>query len=1547
MEMSSVVFGDVNELNAAEYTSAGELVVFELSPNGTTIIATAGSYELMTFVLTTAADGVSGTITATINGQFDHPDPTGVDQITLTGLNLVVTDGDDDTTIAEFPIVFDDSTPEVGTPEEGIFDKASMDGFYVIPDSGENYVNPLDSGSLDISWNADNTNNNIPDATADRSVVFDQSVLPQGLTSNREIIQYEFSTDGTSLRAFVGNPQFDNDQSQRLIDESEYDDTIFEITLDDSGEGHYTFKLYNNIDHYDEAGNPLYELDLNFGFIATDADGDQAQGSFVVSVIETLQDSGVAVSEEGLKNSNPDNTPDSQPPADTTNSAEGSGEIKFSNSGFTPNNISASWSESSLPGDITSKGEQVEWFIFGNELFGYVNQGGQLAPVITITLGSVATGQNAGQSIVPYDVELHRPIDHSDVHQEDVARLQFGVTVSDGSSSINGTIKVNVEDDSPVCEESIDIDEMTGVFGGSFGADGPGEFTFNRDQDTSQTFLQDGVTPVVFTTSADGSRITGTYEDGGETKQAFVLEITDAKEGTYQFIQQVELDRNVLPIKYVITDKDGDSTNCDVEISISNSFLPDAVDNSYNVNEGASVSGNIILDDDNGPADGGVDSDVDGGPLQVIEIDGNPVTFVAGVASVNVAHGNLEINQNGTFTYTHDGSEPGQDPESFTYTISDGNGGTDTATVYLAVEAGNDDPVAVNNRYDVSEGLSVSGNIILDDNNGPADGGVDSDVDGGPLQVIEIDGNPVTFVTGVASVNVARGTLEINQNGTFTYTHDGSEPGQDPESFTYTISDGNGGTDTATVYLAVEAGNDDPVAVNNRYDVSEGLSVSGNIILDDDNGPADGGVDSDVDGGPLQVIEIDGNPVTFVAGVASVNVARGTLEINQNGTFTYTHDGSEPGQDPESFTYTISDGNGGTDTATVYLAVEAGNDDPVAVNNRYDVSEGLSVSGNIILDDDNGPADGGVDSDVDGGPLQVIEIDGNPVTFVAGVASVNVAHGNLEINQNGTFTYTHDGSEPGLEPESFTYTISDGNGGTDTATVYLTVEAGNDDPVSQSFTQFDSNNDGAETIQFVGADNGQGGTIDYISDSEGQDMNIRLLSLPEHGKLIWNSPDGPRVVTEDMLQSGNPPNFAKDSLSYEADPTAPRGAIIGDTGSLQETEFANWGINGANQTVGEIQIAAGQSIKLDAIGGTFDISTPITDSDRGGGLGIDSTDDEDADIDTKSEKIKVTFVGVAARNVTITLDGLKGYFDWSDGAKQLERVELVVYGRDSDGNIINQPLTVGADGKLQVTVDGSGNLHRGDNGDQILISNNESSPTNLSRVVEINTLDPNVTIDHIEIGIEGRDERDGSFEVRNIQLNTNVSDSFDYVAVDTEGAESNVSTVTIDTSGYHFSPLVGTSSDETLTSVGGENNAMSGMGGSDTFIWTNNSVVSNIVQHDVVTDFSLSANVSAEKDTLDLEELLGSLITDNASDSVKAGELAAILNIFIDSDNTILEFNDINAAAPNDLSIILQDLNQQSWNSAGYNVTVDLNTGKVTNDADVLEALISNGQLIV
>jgi len=136
--------------------------------------------------------------------------------------------------------------------------------------------------------------------------------------------------------------------------------------------------------------------------------------------------------------------------------------------------------------------------------------------------------------------------------------------------------------------------------------------------------------------------------------------------------------------------------------------------------------------------------------------------------------------------------------------------------------------------------------------------------------------------------------------------------------------------------------------------------------------------------------------------------------INGDGTITYTPAANYNGGD--SFTYTISDGNGGTSTATVSLTIIPVNNVPVAVDDNVSVDEDAEISGNL-------------------GSNDTPSKDGGNVWTLA----TNPTYGTVVVNPDGTFTYT-----PNLnsnEPDSFTYTITDKDGDTSSATVTITVNA--------------------------------------------------------------------------------------------------------------------------------------------------------------------------------------------------------------------------------------------------------------------------------------------------------------------------------------------------------------------------------------------------------------------------------------------------------------------------------------------------------------------------
>ena len=127
-----------------------------------------------------------------------------------------------------------------------------------------------------------------------------------------------------------------------------------------------------------------------------------------------------------------------------------------------------------------------------------------------------------------------------------------------------------------------------------------------------------------------------------------------------------------------------------------------------------------------------------------------------------------------------------------------------------------------------------------------------------------------------------------------------------------------------------------PIATDDAYAVDEGASIS--------VAAAQGVLanDSDADGDPLSVSLLS-------------DVLNGSLSLNADGSFDYTHDGSETTTD--SFSYTVSDGSN-TDTGTATITVNPVNDPPVFTSTLSNQS--VDEDDNIAFDFEATDADGDV-----------------------------------------------------------------------------------------------------------------------------------------------------------------------------------------------------------------------------------------------------------------------------------------------------------------------------------------------------------------------------------------------------------------------------------------------------------------------------------------------------------------------------------------------------------------------------------------------------------
>ena len=429
--------------------------------------------------------------------------------------------------------------------------------------------------------------------------------------------------------------------------------------------------------------------------------------------------------------------------------------------------------------------------------------------------------------------------------------------------------------------------------------------------------------------------------------------------------------------------------------------------------------------------------------------DGDALTISA-VSATSSNGASVVLNGDGTITYDPSGAQTIQAlaagetiEDSFTYTISDGNGGTDTATVTLTVSGVNDAPVAVSESYSAFEDtpLSVTADVGVLAN--------DSDIDGDALVAVLVN-------------DVSHGSLMLNADGSFTYTPEGDFSGAD--EFTYNANDGTSDGNTISVAVNVDAVNDAPVmtAVGPSVDIIAGQFSR----LDTDFHVTDAELDARnnglgrYNGSTLYVgtgsdpaeqygFDLDGASFTFDGAYlrlngeifAAIAVKSGSLQLNFSDpspvdvtsalahevfhriTYAYIADDPPPTM-PLRFVFSdggsIGQGSGGTQIAegTITVNITPSNAAPLSSDDAYSTSEdtplSLTAAAGVLAND----------TDEDGDALSAVVV-------------TDVSHGRLTLNADGSFSYTPEANFAGTD--SFTYLADDGTAEGNTATVTIDV----------------------------------------------------------------------------------------------------------------------------------------------------------------------------------------------------------------------------------------------------------------------------------------------------------------------------------------------------------------------------------------------------------------------------------------------------------------------------------------------------------------------------
>jgi cellulose biosynthesis protein BcsQ len=411
-------------------------------------------------------------------------------------------------------------------------------------------------------------------------------------------------------------------------------------------------------------------------------------------------------------------------------------------------------------------------------------------------------------------------------------------------------------------------------------------------------------------------------------------------------------------------------------------------------------------------------------------------------------------------TYVPNRNFSGQD--SFTFKVNDGTADSSLGTVSITVTPANDAPVASSDTVTTLEDTPTA--VVL--------------------AAIDPDGNPLTYSV---MKNPAHGSLSGTEPN-LIYTPNPNFNG--PDGFTFKANDGAADSLPASISVMVTPADDPPTANGDSITAKEDAVAS--IIL----------TGSDPDGDPL----------TF-------SVVRAATHGSLSGkapSLTYTPDPNFSWLD--SFTFRVSDGKTESVPATVLISVTPANDPPTAKDDKVATEEDTPATIDVLAND----------TEVDNELLKI-----SAVTPGTG--------GSVEINADGTLTYTPHPNYYGTD--KFTYTVADREGQTDTATVTVAVSMLNDPPKIVSRPTTTAMVGVLYTYDVQAEDPDGKDTLIYSLTAQPAGMRIN----PSTGLIEWTPTETQKEVHEvvvKVVDSNSVPVSDTQTFSVSVNPTPPKTATL-------------------------------------------------------------------------------------------------------------------------------------------------------------------------------------------------------------------------------------------------------------------------------------------------------------------------------------------------------------------------------------------------------------------
>ena len=753
------------------------------------------------------------------------------------------------------------------------------------------------------------------------------------------------------------------------------------------------------------------------------------------------------------------------------------------------------------------------------------------------TLGSALDGQYGSLTLnadgsYSYVIDNDNPDVQALRQSGDTLTETFTYTVRDARGATDLatlTITVRGANDAPVAvDDSATAAEAGGTANGTPGSDATGNVLSN-DTDVDGY----GETKAVVSVRTGSEAETGTSGTLGSALTGNYGSLTLNADGSYSYVidnnnaavQALRLSSDTLSesFSYEVIDANGLTDRATLTITLTGANDAPVASNNFGYAAADNGNGNVVNPSGNLLTN---DSDVDAGDSLSVsgartgnEAAGGALTdLTAGSITLTGQYGELVINADGSYSYDLDTSNPDVIAlgaldalrDQFTYAASDLAGLNDEAQLTIVIRGRNDAPVGNDDSAIAVEAGGVANGIAGTD---PSGNVLDNDTDE--------DSNPLA-VTGVRTgAEIASGTdgtlgselrgqygwLTLNADGTYDYRLDNDMTevqalrlaGQIlTDSFTYTLADVWGATDTAQLSITIEGRNDAPVAADDSATAVEaggtangspGRNASGNVLINDtDVDSIDNGESKTV--ASLRTGNEAGSGTAGSIGSALVGTY-GSLTLNADGSYTYVLDETNAAVQAlrqsgdtlsESFSYEVIDTAGLSDRATLTITVEGANDAPVAVNDTATALEaggtgngtpGSDANGNVLTNDTDVDAYGETKAV---SAVRTGDENGNGVVGTVGAGLVG-QYGSLTLNSDGSYSYVIDNSNAAVQAlrnnsdtltETFTYQVTDAAGLSDTATLTITVRGANDAPVAVD--------DSATAVEAGGTGNGTPGS---------------------------------------------------------------------------------------------------------------------------------------------------------------------------------------------------------------------------------------------------------------------------------------------------------------------------------------------------------------------------------------------------------------------------------------------------------------------------------------